>query len=62
MDMSTKPLTQEELRQRSRDTRDSVKGKNNYQPGGLPVTDIPYEVQNFQELDYKSKQFNERYN
>ena len=60
--MSTKPLTQEELRQRSQDTRDSIKGKNNYQPGGPQVTDIPYEVQNFQELDYKSNQFNQREN
>jgi len=62
MDMSTKPLTQEELSQRSRDTKDSIKGKNNYQPGVIPVTDIPYEVQNFQELDYKSNQFNQREN
>ena len=62
MEMSTKPLTQEELSQRSRDTKDSIKGKNNYQPGVIPVTDIPYEVQNFQELDYKSNQFNQREN
>ena len=60
--MSTKPLTQEELRQRNQDTRDSIRGKNNYQPGDPTVTGRTDDNWNFQENDYQATKFNERYN
>jgi len=52
--MSTKPLTQEELRQRNQDTRDSIRGKNNYNPSQMPQGEIPDHVLNFQEDDYNN--------
>ena len=60
--MSTKPLTQEELKQLNQETRDSIRGKNNYQPGGPTVTGRTDDNWNFQENDYQATQFNERYN
>jgi len=60
--MSTKPLTQKELSQLNQDTRDSIRGKNNYQPFDQATTGRLNDVWNFQENDYKSIQFNEREN
>ena len=54
--MSTKPLTQEELRQLNQDTRDSIRGKNGRPRGNIEFGDVPDHVLNFQENDYNNNQ------